>query len=110
MSTAEFESYTQRLEQGIRSGTLADIESGQGLELEDDDEEENSFLGFIGLQSSSHNSTTSVYTEPLGEGEDDAWSCPGESDIDDNVPLSEDINLRPRRRRQRPWRHMLSKK
>lgn len=101
MSTTEFESYTQRLEQRIRSVALADIESGQGLDLED--EEENTILGSIGLQSSNSNSTSaSACTEPLEEG-DDAWSCSGESDIDDNVPLSDDRNLRPRRRRQRPW-------
>jgi hypothetical protein len=107
MSTNEFESYTQRLEQGIRSAALADIESGRGLDVEgEDDDEVNTVLGSIGLQSCSSNNSTSasVYTVPPEEGEDDAWSCPGESDIDDNTPLSEDINLRPRRRRQRPWR------
>jgi hypothetical protein len=100
MSTTEFESYTRGLEQGVRLAALADIESGQGLDLDDD--EENTILGSIGLQSSSNSTSTSVYTETLEERED-AWSCPGESDIDDNAPISEDRHLRPRRRRQRSW-------
>jgi hypothetical protein len=103
MSTTEFESYTQRLEQGIRLAALADIESGQGLDLDlEEEDEENTVLGSIGSQSSNNSISTSVYTEPLEEGED-AWSCPGESDVDE-AQLSEDKSLRPRRRRQRPWR------
>ena len=91
MSTQEFEQYTHALEENTLRSTALQF----GEQATNGDQENESLIS-VDLESA--NGGSSLYTQDIEE--DDAWSCPGESDVDDQNQTTYEPLRRLRHRRQ----------